>query len=147
MKPSCHKGHSQTSKFWWAGCLRIQVVKEKKHKYYFCSLFNKSTHAPGVLQASSASADMTSQLQTELRATCTAWTAWAVALRWLNLAATVCDGKPSEPSVVKQLHTNSTNTAFLFVSILILFWYLWLCLHCQYKSCQTGSAALHLPNR
>ncbi len=39
---------------------------------------------------------MTSQLQTELRATCTAWTAWAVALRWLNLAATVCDGKPSE---------------------------------------------------
>ncbi len=39
---------------------------------------------------------MTSQLQTELRATCTAWTAWAVALRWLNLAATVWDGKPSE---------------------------------------------------
>ena len=32
----------------------------------------------------------------ELRATCTVWTAWAVALRWVNLAAAVCDGKPSE---------------------------------------------------
>jgi len=39
---------------------------------------------------------VTSHLQAELRATCTAWTAWAVALRWVNLAATVCDGKPSE---------------------------------------------------
>jgi hypothetical protein len=70
--------------------------KTKEDQQLFLFLFNKSTHPPGVLQASSAAADMTSHLQTELRATCTARTAWAVALRWLNLAATVCDGKPSE---------------------------------------------------
>ncbi|KAL0049556.1 hypothetical protein WJX82_004745 [Trebouxia sp. C0006] len=63
-------------------------------------------------EASSAAADMTSHLQTELRATCTARTAWAVALRWLNLAATVCDGKPRLAHTLRVLYLDASSAKY-----------------------------------
>ncbi|KAA6416560.1 MAG: origin recognition complex subunit 3-like, partial [Trebouxia sp. A1-2] len=65
------------------------------------------------LQASSAAADMISQLQMELRATCTAWTAWAVALRWVNLAATICDGKPRLAHTLRVLYLDASSAKYV----------------------------------
>lgn len=61
---------------------------------------------------------MISQLQMELRATCTAWTAWAVALRWVNLAATICDGKPSELG-----RNAATCKQYKHGILFVLFWF------------------------
>ncbi|DBA90133.1 TPA: hypothetical protein ACH3X1_003444 [Trebouxia sp. C0004] len=63
-------------------------------------------------EASSAAADMTSQLQRELQTTCTAWTAWAVALRWLNLAAAVCDGKPRLANTLRVLYLAASSAKY-----------------------------------
>ncbi|DBA78540.1 TPA: hypothetical protein ACH3X2_007859 [Trebouxia sp. C0005] len=64
-------------------------------------------------EASSAAADMISQLQMELRATCTAWTAWAVALRWVNLAATICDGKPRLAHTLRVLYLDASSAKYV----------------------------------
>lgn len=50
------------------------------------------------LQGACSHDDFRQQVTAELDSTCASWSAWAVALRWINLAAAICEGsKPSMP--------------------------------------------------
>lgn len=52
--------------------------------------------AAAILQAACSADDFRQQLSGQLEKTCAAWSTWAVALRWINLAAAICEGtKPS----------------------------------------------------
>lgn len=52
----------------------------------------------GTLQGACSRDDFKEQITAELDHTCASWSAWAVALRWINMAAAICEGnKPSTP--------------------------------------------------
>ena len=70
-----------------------------------CSILHdvcsSKAHLCLLLQAPCTSSDLKQQALAELGNTCKAWSTWAVVLRWINLAASACEGsKPSMP-----LHT------------------------------------------
>ena len=82
-------------------CVAIAVIA-----FCDCQTNNADVHNSGItkctgksLQGACSRDDFRQQVTAELDRTCAAWSAWAVALRWINLAAAICEGtKPSKTS-------------------------------------------------